>query len=62
MPSIPSPQSIHNDELSLNNADIIENLLVTLNEISMNHYIHRHQQNLERVGSIYSIAGCQDQL
>ena len=53
---------INNDEPASDNAQTIENLLQALNELSADHYIQRHQQNLEHVGSIYAIAGCQDQL
>ena len=65
--SIPSTPSefrfeINNDGLAPDNAQTIENLLEALNKLSTDQYIQRHQQNLDRVGSIHAIAGCQDQL
>ena len=65
-PSTPSESryEINNeaDALSPDNAQTIENLLQALNNLSADNYVQRHQQNLDCVGSIHAIAGCQDQL
>lgn len=50
------------DEAFTENGQTIENLLQALYELSSDQYVQRHQENLDRVGSVYAIAGCQDQL